>query len=245
MATVTELSAPYADFMLSPRPGPNVCDICFNLTAGYRRCWACMHGGRILDVVAPISYSVGGGQLHRALAAYKRSTDRETCRLFAELAAVLWRHLDAHEGCVARAAGVEAFDIVTTVPSSDRRHDDAHPLHRLVGRRVGRTRDRHVRLLRRTAAETHIHAFDRDRYTSTMELNGQAVLLIDDMWTTGANAQSAAAALKHAGSGPVAAIVIGRHLNPDWGQNVDRIRRFEQPFDWRRCARCVRSDGGG
>ena len=72
-------------------------------------------------------------------------------------------------------------------------------------------------------SRTHVHAFDRDRYTSTVELNGQAVLLIDDMWTTGANAQSAAAALKHAGSGPVAAIVIGRHLNREWGQNVDRI----------------------
>lgn len=244
MATVTELSAPYADFMLSPRPGQNVCDICFNLTEGYGRCWACRHGGRFLDVVAPISYSVGGGQLHHALAAYKRSAGRETRRLFAELAAVLWRHLDAHEYCVARAAGVVAFDLVTTVPSSDKRHDDAHPLHRLVGRRVGRTRDRHLRLLRRTAADTHIHEFSRHRYESTVELKGQAVLLIDDMWTTGANAQSAAAALKHAGSGPVAAVVIGRHLNPEWGQNVDRIQALERPFDWRRCARCVRSDAG-
>jgi predicted amidophosphoribosyltransferase len=242
MATVSELSAPYANFMLRPRPGPDVCDVCFNLTEGYGRCWACAHGGRFLDAVVPISYSIGGGRLHHALADYKRSAGWETRRLFAELAAVLWRHLDAHEPCVARAAGVAAFDVVTTVPSGDRRRDHAHPLHRLVGRRVGPTRDRHLRLLRRTAAEIPAHEFSPDRYESTIELNGQAVLLIDDMWTTGANAQSAAAALKAAGSGPVGAIVIGRHLNAEWGHNVDRLRSFERPFDWRRCARCVRNE---
>jgi predicted amidophosphoribosyltransferase len=238
MATVSELSAPYANFMISPRQGPEVCDVCFNLIEGYGRCWACAHGGRCLDVVAPISYSIGGGRLHHALAAYKRSADSETRRLFVELAAVLWRHLEVHERCVARAAGVEAFELVTTVPSSDRRHDNAHPLHRLVGCRVGVTRNRHRRLLQRTRAEVPIHEFSPGRYESDAELNGQAVLLIDDTWTTGANAQSAAAALKAAGSGPVAAIVIGRHLNPEWGHNVARIRSFERPFDWRRCARC-------
>jgi predicted amidophosphoribosyltransferase len=241
MATVSELSAPYATFMLNPRPGPGVCDLCFNLTEGYGRCWACAHGGRFLDAVAPISYSLGGGQLHRALAAYKRSAGCDAQRLRAELAAVLWRHLVVHEGCVARAAGVVAFDVVTTVPSSDRRRDQGHPLHRLVGRRIGATRDRHRRLLRRTGAEASVHEFNPRRYESTAELNGHSVLLIDDMWTTGANAQSAAAALKAAGSGPVAAVVIGRHLNPEWGHNVERIRAFERPFDWRRCARCQRS----
>ncbi len=237
MATVGELSAPYATFMLNPRPGRDVCDVCFNLTEGYGRCWACAHGGRFLDVVAPISYSLGGGRLHHVLAAYKRSAGCETRRLGAELAAVLWRHLAAHEACVATAAGVEAFDVVTTVPSSDRRRDQIHPLHRLVGLRVGPTRDRYQRLLRRTGAGTSIHEFSVHRYESTTELRGHAVLLIDDTWTTGASAQSAAATLKAAGAGTVAAVVIGRHLNPEWGHNLERLRSFERPFDWRRCSR--------
>jgi predicted amidophosphoribosyltransferase len=245
MATVRELSAPYAHFMLSPRSGPDVCDVCFNLTEGYGLCWACAHGGRFLDAVAPISYSIGGGRLHQALATYKRSAGRETGRLVAELAAVLWRHLETHESCLARAAGVAAFDLVTTVPSSDRRRDGAHPLHRLVGHGVGPARERHVRLLRRTAADVRIHAFCADRYETTTALDGDAVLLIDDMWTTGANAQSAAAALKAAGSGPVAALVIGRHLNPEWRHNRERIRSFERPFDWERCAACHGHGLGG
>jgi orotate phosphoribosyltransferase len=66
------------------------------------------------------------------------------------------------------------------------------------------------------------------------------VLLIDDTWTTGANAQSAAAALKDAGAGPVAAVVIGRHLNRDWHENDRRLRALTTPFDWGHCVLCLR-----
>jgi hypothetical protein len=73
---------------------------------------------------------------------------------------------------------------------------------------------------------------------ATGALDGEPVLLIDDTWTTGASAQSAAATLKKAGSGPVAAVVIGRHLNRDWGENDRRLRSLPTPFDWNRCAHC-------
>jgi orotate phosphoribosyltransferase len=70
------------------------------------------------------------------------------------------------------------------------------------------------------------------------------VLLIDDTWTTGANAQSAAAALKSAGAGPVAAVVIGRHLNREWHENDRRLRGITRPFDWSHCALCADPSGG-
>jgi orotate phosphoribosyltransferase len=62
------------------------------------------------------------------------------------------------------------------------------------------------------------------------------VLLIDDTWTTGSGAQSAAAALRQAGAGPVAAVVIGRHVKRDWRENERRLRALAQPFDWSSCA---------
>ena len=68
------------------------------------------------------------------------------------------------------------------------------------------------------------------------------MLLIDDTWTTGANAQSAAAALKDAGAGTVAAVVIGRHLNRDWHENDLRLRALGESFDWEHCALCGRQD---
>jgi hypothetical protein len=239
MPTVTELSAPYANFMLTPRAGPGVCVTCFNFTrGGYKHCYACEHGAAWLEVVAPISYSVGGEQLHRALVGYKRLTGEVARRLGVELAAVLWRYLQAHERCVARAAGVEAFELVTTVPSGAREHDANHPLRRIVGELVGPTRSRYRPLLRRSRVEVEPRAFDARRFETLEQLQGQPVLLIDDTWTTGASAQSAAAALKHAGAGPVAAIVIGRYLNREWHDADQRLRAMRQPFGWERCAFC-------
>jgi predicted amidophosphoribosyltransferase len=241
MPSVPELVALCENFMLSPRHGPGVCATCFNFTDGHELCYACAHQPSALDAVAPISYSVAHEQLHHALGSYKRLTGEVAKRLTLQLAAVLWRYLDAHEPCVARAAGVDAFEIVTTVPSGDRRRDDHHPLRWVVAAIVGPTRDRHERLLERTSAEVDPRAVSPNKFGAVRQLRSEPVLLIDDTWTTGANARSAATALRAAGAGPVAAIVIGRHVNRDWHENDRHLRALERPFDWTHCALCARA----
>ena len=241
MAPVVELSASYANVLLRPRPAPGVCARCFDLTSdGATQCPHCSHDAAFVDAMAPISYSIGGEQLHHALAGYKRYSGPSARYLTAVLAAILWRHLGDHEACLARAAGVAGFDVVTTVPSSDARRDATHPLHRLVGELVKPVRPRYERLLQRT--DTHVipHRFHPERYVAGAgaDVGGRAVLLIDDTWTTGANAQSAAAALKAAGAERVAVLVIGRYVNRAWAHNDRDLRRLAEPFDWRRCARC-------
>lgn len=239
MPTVAELSAPYANFMISPRTGADVCTVCFNLTDGYDHCYACAHGGQWLDVVAPISYSIAGEQLHHALASYKRLSG-PAARYFAlGLAAVLWRHLASHERCIARAAGVDRFQVVTAVPSSDPAREQSGPLEQLIAEHVGPVQGRFERLLRRSGATVQPHRFSPDRYGAIASQSGRSVLLIDDTWTTGANAQSAAAALKAAGAGAVAALVIGRHVNRGWRGNDRHLRTLPEVFDWERCTLCA------
>ena len=240
MPSVDELTAVYTNFLLAPRPGPDVCTTCGNFTRGYERCYACTHTESHLELVAPISYSVAHEQLHHALAQYKRLKTPAARRLTVELAAVLWRHLTQHERCIASAANIDHFEIVTTVPSSDKQRDEHHPLRAVVGDLVGPTRGRYERLLARSGAETPPRTFSHDKFKATRPLNGQSVLLVDDTWTTGASAQSAAAALKLAGATTVAAVVIGRHLNRGWHENDRRLRGITQPFDWNRCALCER-----
>jgi hypothetical protein len=238
MPTVVELSAPYANFMLGPRRGPDVCAQCFNLTDGFRRCYGCAHGGRFLDAMVPISYSVAGEQLHHALAGYKRLDGAIARRLAFGLAAVLWRHLALHESCLERASAVSGFGLVTIVPSSSLRPEAPHPLHQLVSL-VDPVRDRYVRLLRRSNVPATAHQFNRHKYEAIRDLSGESVLLLDDTWTRGANAQSAAAALKSAGAAHVAAVVIGRHVNRGWGHNDRQLRSLPRPFDWQACALCA------
>lgn len=244
MPTVGELSTLYENVLLGPRRGPDVCGICFNFTAGYARCWACAHGQPRLDAVAAVSYSVAREQLHHALASYKRLEGDPARRLTAILAAILWRFLSNHETCIARtAADTDRFDLVTTVPSGDPTRDERHPLRTIVGELVGPTRERHRRLLTRTATETPDRTFSTTKFQATTQLTGQSVLLIDDTWTTGASAQSAAAALKAAGADRIAAVVIGRHLNREWHENDRRIRGIARPFDWQACALCAEPVG--
>jgi len=245
MATVAELTAPYENFLFAPRRGPGVCEVCFTFTRGYSRCYACAGTRQALDAMAPISYSIAHEQLHHVLAAYKREPGRLGRRLAVQLAAVLWRHLAAHERCLAGAAArnshAERFELVTTVPSSDAARDAAHPLPAIVGELAGPTRDRHQRLLRRSDRPVAPHSADPEKFACTRRLSGEPVLLIDDTWTSGANAQSAAAALKAAGAGPVAALVIGRHLKRDWHENTRRLGDISLPFDWSECALCAES----
>ena len=114
--------------------------------------------------------------------------------------------------------------------------DDLHPLRRVVGDLVAPTRTRYERALFRSATHVDEHTFHPGKYEPAGKLSGEAVLLLDDTWTTGANAQSAAAALRRAGAAAVAVVAIGRHINPEWGSNAHRLGAIPQPFDWERCA---------
>jgi hypothetical protein len=192
--------------------------------------------------MVPISYSVAHEQLHHVLAGYKRLSGEIARWLQTGLAAVLWRFLDAHEACVAQHAGVPRFDVVTTVPSAAGAADEpAHPLERIVGEICRPTRDRYEPLLSRPArpGESAHHDFDPGRFVARRSLDGARVLLVDDTWTTGANAQSAAASLKRAGARCVGAVVIGRHLKREWRQNDGRLRSLPRPFDWTSCSVCA------
>lgn len=188
--------------------------------------------------MVPISYSVGHEYLHHVLATYKRLPSPHSAAAQVQIAAILGRFLVRHEACLVAAAQVERFDIVTTVPSSHRDRDDSHPLRRIVGEILEPTRARHVRLLSRTDEEVAPRRFDPLKFATRQPIDGASVLLVDDTWTTGASAESAAAALKGAGATTVAALVIGRHINRDWHENdrhIDRLR-----FDWDACAMCAR-----
>jgi hypothetical protein len=186
--------------------------------------------------MVPVSYSVAHEYLHHTLASYKRLRGPQAEAAAREIASILWRFLAGHETCLAAAAGIGQFALVTTVPSGDLSRDKHHPLRRVVGELVGPTRSRYDRLLRRTTVQVVPRRFDARRFEAVRALSGEGVLLIDDTWTTGASAQSAAAALKAAGAGAVAAVVVGRHVNRDWHDNDRHLDAL--PFDWSQCGLC-------
>ena len=240
MPTVTELTAPYGNYLIPVRAaGPGVCNVCRTSVAGtYPCCWQCNEARRRLpstaDVVAAISLSVKGEQLAYELSNYKNSPSMQAReRMTLGLAAVVWRWLASHEHCVADTAGTDRFDIVTVVPTT-RARGGIHPLQRMVGQLIGPTKDRFVDLLTADLTVAQGRSADIKRWRSS-PLAGEAVLLIDDTWTTGSGVQSAAARLKQSGASRVAVLEIGRHFSTT--QDNDQYR--EAAKEYYRKARAV------
>ena len=126
--TVEEASQTYESAMRNVLPGgPTVCPTCGTWKpTPYPLCFACNKQPSHLAAVVPITYSEHLRQMHTVLRNYKDGLD-EAVRDYAipRLAAILWRFLDLHEACLAMAADVTAFDLVTTVPSSTPERDDS------------------------------------------------------------------------------------------------------------------------
>lgn len=230
------------EVLLAPRPGPGLCRDCYTpVPDGEVRCRACEEHEHHLAAFAPIAYSVAHESLHREIAAYKRDADPSVDAAVRHLTLLLDRFLRAHEHCLAVAAGVDGFDLVCTVPSGSRRRaGTTHPLEHIVGERLAPCSARYRPLLRRSELLSTPRRFDARRFVATGPLAGESVLLIDDMWTTGASAQSAAAALHLAGAGAVAAVVIGRYMNRGWARNDEWLRQRAQPLDFGCCVYCAR-----
>jgi adenine/guanine phosphoribosyltransferase-like PRPP-binding protein len=81
-----------------------------------------------------------------------------------------------------------------------------------------------------------------NRYRATQAMTGHpAVLLVDDTWTTGARAQSAAIALHDAGAARVAVVVLGRHFDRDFGSGETYYQQAKtRKFTWDTC--CLEID---
>jgi hypothetical protein len=245
MASVFELSEPYRNHLVSVLPpGPGVCATCWRaVDPGYRLCYPCRvardgYGKRLADVVVPVALAVKRQQFAHELWHYKYDADgRVRQRLEIQLAAVLWRFLGLHEAHIAQAVGVPRFDIVTTVPGTRQRIDD-HPLVRIVGTLAGQTRDRYQPALTPGPdAPAEGRAVLIGRYRATQALAGDpAVLLIDDTWTTGGRAQSAAIALHDAGAAKVAVVVLGRHFDRSFGSGETYYQQAKaRKFSWDSC----------
>jgi hypothetical protein len=166
--------------------------------------------GLLADVVVPVSYAMKGGELAHDLWVYK-SALAGAGRAQAALLALLLVFLRDHGSCAWRLAGGGAPTHLAVVPSTRGRHGP-HPLQVLVAPALALPWVHLAIRAHQDPPDPDDRYLSLDRFAVRQRLPRAQVLLLDDTWTTGSRAQSAAAALKLAGAVRVVVVVLGRHL---------------------------------
>ena len=199
MASVADYALPLASICRTvPVISEGICDRCHGCpNPGWSTCWSCSQVEGQLSapcpVVVPISLYEVGYQLHHQLRNYKAAPSDMSRDFLVKTAAILGYFLQLHSGCIAAAAG-GPWDVITSVPSSTAREGE-HPLPRAI-KLLPDIRDQYEALLKRGEVNiTHTVASDHG-FNALRRLDDERVLLVDDTFTSGARAQSAASALK-------------------------------------------------
>lgn len=198
------------------------CHVCATPVGGYPMCYRCQehhatYGDRLADAIAPLTYVIPGRQSGYAMRGYKAlSPVGEHLELVTMLGIV---GIGLHSSCAARLADIPIshWSTVPSLPASSR----DHPLRGIV---VAAALDAGEASLRASADAARPRDLDEDHFSTAPLPRGSHVLLVDDTWTSGGHAQSAALALRSAGASHVSVIVFARWLREDFGENAKFIR---------------------
>jgi phosphoribosylpyrophosphate synthetase len=138
-----------------------------------------------------------------------------------------------HGECMGAAAG-GAWNAVTFVPSA-RGNGPTHPVAELA-RQVRPDHPEH-RFLLSVGPGFGVpgRSVRPDRFAVppefTSRVAGRRVLLVDDTWTTGSKAQSAAVSLHAAGALSVTVLCVARWLRDDWPEHRALLDSAKAPYD--------------
>ncbi len=114
----------------------------------------------------------------------------------------------------------EPFDLVVPVPMHwwrkwNRGFNQAERLARVAARRTGRPHSKCLRRVRRTPAQAGLTVAERREnlvgvFRAHGDVRGRRILLVDDVFTTGATAGACANVLKKAGASSVVLLTLAR-----------------------------------
>jgi hypothetical protein len=210
------------------------CDVCTTPVDGFNRCFVCQsaYDARpgLADLVMPLTYGIQRAQSAFLLRQYKDSPDARVRRQQGLVINwLLYLAILLHEGCISRRVGL-AVGCRLTVPSV-RGRAGVHPFEAIT-RQMNATFESPRFRVSQAGKGERIVSVDRFALDIGTDLAGQHVLILDDTWTTGANAQSAVLAARRAGAAAVSVMVVCRWLRPDFGDNRQFIKtRLARDYD--------------
>jgi hypothetical protein len=239
MSAAVEVTEPYLPiFRNVPASGPGVCRVCHTgPNASFEECFGCHRTmndvSRPTVRVVPISLCVRGEQMYDIVARHREPVPREA---FLDrttfLAATVSRFYQAHAACLGSPT------LVTTVPSTRTGEPVpfVHPMTAVIGRIAALIPAHRPVLWRGNGPIGPQRSHDR-AFEVRGDVRNAAVLVVDDLFVSGARVQSAASALLMAGAASVTALVVARLIDPAFNDNCARlwVRACGERFAFDRC----------
>ena len=196
-------------------------------------CYPCSHyyepSGETSDRRGFVSYGWDNSQSSRVMYGYKEQVPSH--QAYRVVNVMLFYALHEHLRCAADPCHGPAA-VWATVPSLRGR---AYPqaLHVMT---AGLLRNMPEALLGPAGDIQAPRSLRPDNFVVHSQVRGQHVLLLDDTWTSGGHAESAAAALKRAGAARVTLLVLARWLDLTRGRTEEFVRtELTNDFDPDRC----------
>ena len=204
----------------APKPGPDVCSVCRGwCRPGYGTCYPCaLTMSQVTHPCGRVAVNCvyrAGAPMHTLLRDYKDGTARTRAVLGERVAALAARFLWRTGPRLAPAG----WDAVAVIPSTAGR-EGPHPLESALARSAWLAPQLAPGLLEpgpgagrashRRAGDAVFSVAAGPAGAGPAPLDGTRILLVDDTWTTGARAQSAASALTTAGAAVAGIAVLGR-----------------------------------
>lgn len=207
-------------YLKSVQSGPwKACSVCALPTRDYALCWQCLThvrtGQSLADQVGFMVYAESNSQTYQLMRGYKeRGATNGQVQL---VHALLAMGLHGHGDCAGRLVGhpVSGWAVV---PSSRGRIMFAD-----LVRRAGWLSGLEIPVewignpTKRELSPDSFRIASRGKHP-------EHVVVVDDSWATGANAQSVAIALKRSGVQHVSVLAIARILSPEWSENRPFMR---------------------
>jgi hypothetical protein len=201
--------------------------------AACRRCTGHRRIAGVADLIVPLVYAIAGTESAALLRGYKNHPSGAVRLQYTdEITCLVQSVLSRHEDCLAAKIGMP-ITVRTTIPSLTYR-PGIHPFTTVVNASGVTTAE--VLVPGPSATCHRIVTADKFAVSSTSAVAGRHVLVLDDLWTTGSNAQSAAVVLRAAGASAISVMVVGRWLNPTYPTTKAFIDRYlHAGFDPRQC----------
>lgn len=213
------LVATAGGFLRNPG-GPGTCARCFTPTSNLPMCMECrsaitLEGGP--DLVGMITYAGHFdpiAQSGRVMRGYKNPAFPGGGTYGQTIALLAAHGLVGHVACPGRLTGAP-LSAWATVPSLPPKESQAqHPLNQIVTK-LAKPGAMEV-VLTASANVAYPRAINVAHYSASSNAAGQHVLVIDDTWTGGGHATSAALAVRAAGATHVSVLALGRWLSMGW-----------------------------